>query len=130
MKKLISMFVVLVMMFAALPISSCSDKEEEVLESLKEHSIEGLWLVAWSSENMYGQTLTIEITKDRICIFSDGIQVDYYKYTMGGNMLTLGDAKDPEGYITIDVLTAEYAEIKIRSEWIDGTCKMELRRLD
>ena len=118
------------MMFAALPISSCSDNEEKVLESLKEHSIEGLWLVAWSSVNMYGQTLTIEITKDRIYIFSDGIQVDYYKYAMGGNMLTLGDAKDPEGYITIDVLTAEYAEIKIKSEWIDGTCKMELRRLD
>lgn len=123
------MFVVLVMMFAALPISSCSDNEEKVLESLKEYSIEGEWLVTWSSEDLYGQTITLKIKEDKIYIFSGWSQVDFYRYTMGGNMLTLDDADDPSGYITIEKLTKDDAEIKIKSKWIDGTCKMSLHRI-
>lgn len=128
MKRLISMIFALAMMGATLPMSSCSDNEEKVLESLKEYSIEGEWLVTWSSEDLNGQVFTIEIKSNRIYIYADGKWMDYYTYTLGGNMITLGDTDDPEGYITIEKLTEDSAEIKIRSEW--GNCRMKMRRID
>ena len=130
MKRLISMIFAFAMMGATLPMISCSDNEEKVLESLEKYSIKGEWLVIWSSEDLNGQTMTIEITRNRIYIYMDGKGVDYYAYTLGGNMITLGDKDDPEGYITIEKLTEYSAEIKLRSEWLDGTCKMKMRRID
>lgn len=130
MKKLISMFVVLVMMFAALPISSCSDNEEEVLDSLQIYSITGEWLITWASESMGDGVYTVIISKKDIEVYINNNKVDYYRYTLGGNMLTLGDIEKPVGYITIEKLTKDVMKVKINDLILNETYKMDLSRID
>ena len=129
MKRLISVIFALAMMGAALPMSSCSDNEEKVLESLEEYSIEGEWIVVWSNANLNDRTITFEIRNNKVYVYSNWAPMDDYPYTMEGNVITLKKHDVTEGTITIDKISEEYAEVKVKIRWLDDVYKLKLSRM-
>ena len=129
MKRLISVIFALAMMGAALPMSSCSDNEEKVLESLKEYSIEGEWIVVWSNANLNDRTITFDIRSNKIYVYSNWAPMDDYPYTMEGNVITLKKHDVTEGTITIEKISEEYAEVKVKIRWLDDAYKLKLSRM-
>lgn len=129
MKRLISVIFALAMMGVALPMSSCSDNEEKVLESLEEYSIEGEWIVVWSNANLNDRTITFEIRNNKVYIYSNWAPMDDYPYTMEGNIITLKKHDVTEGTITIEKISEEYADVKVKIRWLDDTYRMRLSRM-
>lgn len=129
MKRLISVIFALAMMGAALPMSSCSDNEEKVLESLKEYSIEGEWIVVWSNANLNDRTITFDIRSNKIYVYSNWAPMEDYPYTMEGNVITLKKHDVTEGTITIEKISEEYAEVKVKIRWLDDAYKLKLSRM-
>ena len=123
------MIFALAMMGATLPMSSCSDNEEKVLESLEEYSIEGEWIVVWSNANLNDRTITFEIRNNKVYVYSNWAPMDDYPYTMKGNVITLKKHDVTEGTITIDKISEEYADVKVKIRWLDDTYRMRLSRM-
>ena len=129
MKRLISLIFAFAMMGATLPMSSCSDNEDKVLESLEEYSIEGEWIVVWSNADLNDRTITFEIRNNKVYVYSNWAPMDDYPYTMEGNVITLKKHDVTEGTITIEKISEEYADVKVKIRWLDDTYRMRLSRM-
>ena len=55
--------------------------------------------------------------------------MDDYPYTMEGNVITLKKHDVTEGTITIEKISEEYAEVKVKIRWLDGAYKLKLSRM-
>ena len=48
---------------------------------------------------------------------------------MEGNVITLEDKGVTEGTITIEKISEEYAEVKVKIRWMDDAYKLKLSRM-